>query len=139
MRRELERLCARRWSQPRSTFLRGGCFNTDVFTLLYRTGFANQGTVTGPIALIDPMSYSMKSEIDGSRPFLVRIKWNSGGSVGHFMSVVGYDDKVGDVLVVDPLGNTVWSQGWVTKWILEGDLAYNSKWTWTHSRIMIQG
>ena len=49
-----------------------------------------------------PVDFSrVQAEIDGERPLGVRIGW-MGGGVGHFLTVIGYEEGTGTVVVADP-------------------------------------
>ncbi|ARF59248.1 hypothetical protein B1H19_05650 [Streptomyces gilvosporeus] len=69
-------------------------------------------------------------EIDGQRPFAVRIGWNSGG--GHMNVIYGYDPSSQMVAVGDP-----WQTTQTYTWWNYSDYVSNSSFQWTHSRIGI--
>ncbi|KPC64403.1 hypothetical protein ADL29_12645 [Streptomyces chattanoogensis] len=94
-------------------------------------GLANIGLGDTGQGLDRSASFSeVGKEIDGKRPFPVRIGWNSGG--GHMNVIYGYDPSSQMIAVGDP-----WQTTQTYTWWNYDDYVNNSKFQWTHSRIGI--
>ncbi|GGU95921.1 hypothetical protein GCM10010211_73810 [Streptomyces albospinus] len=95
-------------------------------------GLANIGLSNTGYDLSQSASFSqVGKEIDGGRPFPVRIGWNSGG--GHMNVIYGYDPSSQMIAVGDP-----WPSTQTYTWWNYNDYVSNSSFQWTHSRIGIQ-
>ncbi|UKY54951.1 papain-like cysteine protease family protein [Streptomyces inhibens] len=94
-------------------------------------GLANIGLSDTGSGLDRSASFSETGkEIDGKRPFAVRIGWNSGG--GHMNVIYGYDPSSQMIAVGDP-----WKTTQTYTWWNYNDYVSNSRFQWTHSRIGI--
>lgn len=61
---------------------------------------------------------NLRDKIDDNHPFLMRLRWNSGG--GHAVVGAGYDQHLGKIWVIDPWEN-VSSQFYDFKGMIAGD------------------
>ncbi|WP_234326170.1 papain-like cysteine protease family protein [Streptomyces sp. NRRL S-337] len=94
-------------------------------------GLANIGLGDTGYGLDRNASFSETGkEIDGKRPFAVRIGWNSGG--GHMNVIYGYDPSSHMIAVADP-----WQTTQTYTWWNFNDYVSNSRFQWTHSRVGI--
>lgn len=79
------------------------------------------------------LSYALaKTELDASRPFIIRWGWNSGG--GHFLVVKGYADASGAVPDQLSLANPLFNSGatMMDYSLVVSNPAANG-WSWTHT------
>ncbi|GAA1927185.1 papain-like cysteine protease family protein [Streptantibioticus ferralitis] len=94
-------------------------------------GLSNVGLNNTGYDLDRSASFSeVGKEIDGGRPFAVRIGWNSGG--GHMNVIYGYDPSSQMIAVGDP-----WPSTQTYTWWNYNDYVNNSSFQWTHSRLGI--
>ncbi len=94
-------------------------------------GLANMGFSSTGYDLYRNASFSeVGNEINGGRPFAVRIGWRSGG--GHMNVIYGYDPSSGTIAVGDP-----WPSTQTYTWWNYNDYVSNSSFQWTHSRVGI--
>lgn len=94
-------------------------------------GLANVGLGNAGYDLYRNASFSeVGKEIDGGRPFAVRIGWNSGG--GHMNVIYGYDPSSQMIAVGDP-----WPSTQTYTWWNYNEYVNNSSFQWTHSRVGI--
>jgi len=63
----------------------------------------------------------LRDKIDANHPFLMRLRWNSGG--GHAVVGAGYDQHLGKVWVIDPWGDTA-SQFYDYKGMIAGNYRF---------------
>jgi|HigsolmetaAR203D_1030402.scaffolds.fasta_scaffold01037_16 Papain-like cysteine protease AvrRpt2. len=102
---------------------------SEVERIFSQLSFSNDGvTSTGSISFS-----AVKSEIDSSRPFLIRLGWKSTDKkTGHMAVVTGYDDRSDYDFIKYIYINDAPTES-VDRWNTPEYLEDNTNWSWTHT------